>query len=227
MQDILIPLGLIAFLGLFVFAFISTARKQRNEKAAVFSDFARVKELRYAVADDGTAQRFARDLDGLGHFKSPSLGDRIPTDVVSGVVSGMSVVLFRHATRFYEGYSREWLVAGVSADASIAERCSLQFFESAVTTDSLYLHDPIAKQGRHGRFHLLVRAPTRASAGRTLDDDVLSRLSDSAGDLPFAPEMQIRANRVAVYPAERNTAIENAQDLQRLLDLATLAATSG
>jgi len=226
MKDVLIPLGLITFLGLFVYALISTARKQRKTKTAAFSDLARGRGLRYEAADDGKAQQFAQDLEGLGQFKSPSLGDLIPTDVVSGVLGGMPVVLFRHTTRYYEGYSREWFVVGVSAGTSIAERCSVQFFKSRVATDSMYLKDPVVKEKKAGPFHLLVRAPGQASAGKMLDDDVLLRLSSLAGDLPFVPEIQVRANRVAVYLAERNATVESARDLQKLLDFSIVVAAA-
>ena len=40
MKDMLIPLGLLLFIGFFVYAIIHTARKQRKAKARVFRDFA-------------------------------------------------------------------------------------------------------------------------------------------------------------------------------------------
>ena len=70
----------------------------------------------------------------------------------------------------------------------------------------------------------MVRAPDQASAGRMLDDDVLTSLANLADELPFVPEIQIRANRVAAYLGERNATVETAKDLQALLDLATAVA---
>ena len=40
MNDVLIPLGLLLFIGFFAFAIIHTARKQRKAKAKVYRDFA-------------------------------------------------------------------------------------------------------------------------------------------------------------------------------------------
>ena len=70
----------------------------------------------------------------------------------------------------------------------------------------------------------MVRAPDQASAGKMLDDDVLTSLANLADELPFVPEIQIRANRVAAYLGERNATVETAKDLQALLDLATAVA---
>ena len=39
---------------------------------------AEVNGLRYQPTDDGTAREFAADLDGIGQFYSPSLGDVVP-----------------------------------------------------------------------------------------------------------------------------------------------------
>ena len=146
MKDILVPIGIMTFLGVFVYALVSSARTQRRAKAVVFSDFARLTGLCYKGADDGKAQRFARDLGGIGQFHSPSLGDRIPADVVTGIIGASSVVLFRHATRFHEGYSREWFVAGVSGRTGIAEKCCVQFCKRSVASDSIYLQEPVVKE---------------------------------------------------------------------------------
>ena len=73
MKDVLIPLGLLLFIGIFIYAIIHTARKQRKAKASVFRDFADKNGLRYQEEDDGKAQRFAQDFDGIGRFSSPSV----------------------------------------------------------------------------------------------------------------------------------------------------------
>ena len=62
MKDVLIPLGLLLFIGFFVYAIIHTARKQRKAKARVFRDFADKNGLRYQEEDDGKAQGFAQDF---------------------------------------------------------------------------------------------------------------------------------------------------------------------
>lgn len=226
MGDILIAVGFLAFVGLLVYAFISAARKQRAKKSAAFRDLAQGKGFHYEPQDDGKAERFAKDLDGLGQFVSPSLGRLIPQDVVVGTLRGTDIVLFRHMTRFYEGYSREWFVAGIRARTDIAARCSVEFFENKVAVPSMYLKDPILKEKNVGPFHLVVRAPSLASAGKILDDKVLERLGNLACKVPFRPEIQVRETRVAVYVAERNTTIETVGHLEKLLDFSMSVAAS-
>ena len=127
MNDVLIPLGLLLFIGFFAFAIIHTARKQRKAKAEVYRDFAESNGVHYREQDDGRAQEFARNFDGIGQFRSPSLGKLIPKDVVYGTIDGAEIILFRHAIRLSEDFAREWFVAGVSCHEYIAKRCAVQF----------------------------------------------------------------------------------------------------
>jgi hypothetical protein len=73
--------------------------------------------------------------------------------------------------------------------------------------------------------NLLVRAPDPAAAGGMLDNEILVELAKLAGNLPFVPEIQVRANRVAVYLGERNATVDSVDDLKKLLDFATVVAT--
>jgi hypothetical protein len=91
MKDVLFFFGLFLFVGIFIYAMIHTARKQRKEKAGVFRDFADKNGLRYQEEDDGKAQKFAQDFDGIGRFSSPSLGKVIPKDVVDGGLNGSNI----------------------------------------------------------------------------------------------------------------------------------------
>lgn len=217
MKDLLIPLGLLVFIALFAFAIIHTARKQRKAKARVFRDFADRHALRYLGEDDGSAQAFAEGFDGIGRFSSPSLGQVIPKDVVRGDMNGVKVILFRHSIRYSEGWAREWIVAGVTCAEAIAKRCAIQFFEGKVDHRSMYLQDPVVKEQRAGSFNLAVRAASQAHAGKLIDANVLNRISGLAGELPFRPGIQVRGNRVAAYPADRNATIDDAEALARLL----------
>jgi hypothetical protein len=165
------------------------------------------------------------DLDGIGQFHSPSMGDVIPKDLVRGTIEGMGVVLFRHSTLFYEGDAREWFVAGVRSNADIAERCSVQFLEHGASKDTMYLRDPVVEEQETGSFQVVVRAPNRASAGRMVDGDVLRKLSSLADMLSFRPEIQVRGPRVAVYPADRNESVENAAVVGQILDCCRHIAT--
>ncbi|MGD2217204.1 MAG: ankyrin repeat domain-containing protein, partial [Gemmatimonadales bacterium] len=113
-SDVLIPIGLLLFIAFFVYAIVHSARKQREAKAGLFRDFASRHALRYQEEDDGKVLEFARDFDGIGRFRSPSLGKVIPKDVVHGKIEGKQVVLFRHSIHFSDSWAREWFVVGVT-----------------------------------------------------------------------------------------------------------------
>ena len=217
MKDVLIPLGLLLFIGLFVYAIVQTARKQGRAKASVFQDFADRYGLRYLEEDDGKAQDFAGDFDGIGRFSSPSLGKVLPEDVVDGTMDGSAVILFRHSIRFSEGWAREWFVTGVISNEPIAERCSVQFCRGRADKGTMYLEDSVVKEHNAGGFDLLVRSASASGAGKFVDEGILERLAGLAGKLPFRPEVQVRGNRIAAYLADRNATVEDAETLETLL----------
>ncbi|MGD2129216.1 MAG: hypothetical protein PVJ33_13650 [Lysobacterales bacterium] len=224
MKDILIPFGLLLFIGLFVYAVMSTARKQRKTKADVFRNFAKSNDLEYQEEDDGKAQRFAKDFDGIGQYESPSLGKIIPNDVVEGRLNGTEAILFRHRVRYSEGWAREWFVAGITNEQNIAERCAVQFCRGSADKDTIYLQDPVVKELDIPPFLMVVRASEISAAGKTLDEGVLKQLADLAEDLSFRPEIQIRENRLVAYPADRNMTVEDAETIENLFEFARSAA---
>jgi hypothetical protein len=220
MKDVLIPVGLLLFIILFAFAIIHTARKQRKAKSSVFRDFAEKNGLRYLEVDDGKAQEFAQDFDGIGQFSSPSLGKVIPKDVVEGTLNGSETILFRHSIRFSEGWAREWFVAGVTSGEIIAERCAVQFCKGKSHKGTMYLQDPAVKEQKIGVYNLVVRAAGSSAAGKLLDDGVLKKLADFAGNLSFRPEVQVRGKRIVAYLAGRNATVDDMETLETLLEFA-------
>ena len=218
MKDALIPLGLIFFLGFFVYVIIHTARKQRKAKASVFKKFADKNGLHYQEEDDGKAQVFAQDFDGIGRFSSPSLGKVIPNDVVAGTLNGLEVILFRHSIRFSEGWAKEWLVAGITSTETIAERCAVQFCKRKTDKSTMYLKDPVVIEKRVGPLNLVVRAAGPYSSGKILGEGVLNQLADLAGSLSFRPEIQVRGKRIVAYPADRNATIDDVETLENLFE---------
>jgi hypothetical protein len=226
MKDVLIPLGLLLFIGFFVYAIIHTARKQRKAKARVFRDFADKNGLRYQEEDDGKAQGFAQDFDGIGRFSSPSLGKVIPKDVVDGILNGSEAILFRHSIRFSEGWAREWFVAGVTSAETIAERCAVQFCKGRADKSTLYLQDPVVKEQKVGPFNLVVRAASRSYAGKIVDDGVLKQLAGLAGNLSFRPEIQVRGKRIVAYLADRNVTVDDVETLGDLFEFTKSAASA-
>ncbi len=224
MKDVLIPVGLLLFIILFAFAIIHTARKQRKAKSSVFRGFAEKNGLRYLEVDDGKAQQFAQDFDGIGQFRSPSLGKVIPKDVVEGTLNGSETILFRHSIRFSEGWAREWFVAGVTSAEIIAERCAVQFCKGKSHKRSLYLQDPAVKEQTIGIYNLVVRAAGSSAAGKLLDESILKKLADFARVLPFRPEIQVRGKRIVAYLADRNATVDDVETLEKLAEFARSAA---
>lgn len=224
MKDILIPLGSLSFLCFFVFVFIRTARKQRDAKACIFENFATRFKLFYLKKDDGKVQKFASDFDGIGRFKSPSLGKILPKDVVFGNLNELQIFVFRHGIRFSEGWAREWVVAGVKRQNPLAKRCSIQFCKQRSDKDTMYLQDPIVKEFETSSFLMVVRAPNLSSAGIMSNDDTLKWLAKVAGEIPFRPEIQVRENRIVTYLADRNEVIENVENLEFLLKISQKVA---
>ena len=226
MKDVLIPLGLLLFSGFFVYAIIHTARKQRKAKARVFRDFADKKGMRYQEEDDGKAQGFAQDFEGIGRFYSPSLGKVIPKDVVDGILNGSQGILFRHSIRFSEGWTKEWFVAGVTSSETIAEQCAVQFCKGRADKSTLYLQDPVVKELKVGSFNLVVRAASRSYAGKIIDDGVLKQLAGLAGELSFRPEIQVRGKRIVAYPADRNVTVDDVKTLENLFEFTQSAVST-
>lgn len=224
MKDVLIPLGLLLFIGCFLYAIIHTARKQRKAKASVFKDFAKKNGLRYKDEDDGKAQGFAQNFDGIGRFSSPSLGKVIPKDVVDGILKGSEAIFFRHSIRFSEGCAREWFVAGVTSTEPIAERCAVLFFKGRPDKNTMYLQDPVVKEQKVGPFNLVVRAAGPSSAGKIMEEGVLNQLADGAGKLSFRPEIQVRGKRIMAYLADRNATVDEVETLEALFEFARSAA---
>jgi len=194
-------------------------------KATVFRDFAKKNGLRYQEVDDGKAQGFARDFDGIGRFSSPSLGQVIPKDVVDGKLNISEAIFFRHSIRFSEGLAREWFVAGLTSDRTIAERCAVQFCRGLAEKGTMYLQDPVVKERKIGPFNLVVRAAGPSSAAKMLDENVLKQLADLAGRLSFRPEIQVRGKRIVAYLADRNATVDDVETLEKLFEFTKNAAS--
>ena len=220
MTDALILLGVVLIMGVLVVALLRLAPRYEKEMTNAFEELALRHGLRYQAEDDGRAQEFARHFDGIGESGSPSSGESIPRNVVSGVVDGQRIFLFRQGTRQPQGLAPEWFVAGLERKKPLADRCSVQFCRHAADKETACLADPVVKEQQIGSLNVVIRATDRSSAGRLTEEPILEELAARAEQLPFRPELQVRGTRIVAYPADRATAIEHANDLDRLLGLA-------
>ncbi|RTR05883.1 hypothetical protein [Halomonas nitroreducens] len=224
MKDVVIPVGLLIFIVLFAYAMVHSARKQRASKKKVFEEFARDQGLSYLDKDDGRVQEFTQDFDGVGRFWSPSLGNVIPKNVISGKENSSRVFLFRHSIRYSAGWAREWFVSGLAAADHIADRCAIQFCKKGSDKSTMYLQDDIVKVKTIGDFDIVVRSQSSSCAGKLLDERVLKQLAEFAEDLPFRPEIQVRGKRVIAYLADRNASIDDVRSLKSLFEFTKKAA---
>lgn len=224
MTDVLIVLGVLLIMGLLVVALLRVAPRHEKEMNNAFEELAMRRGLRYQAEDDGRVQEFAGHFDGLGELGSASSGGSDPKNVVSGVLDGQRIFLFRQGTRHSEGSAPEWFVAGLELKNPLADRCSVQFCRRKADRETTYLADPIVKEQQIGSFDVVVRAGDPSGAGRLIEEPILGQLAARAEQIAFRPELQVRGNRVIAYPADRDTAIDHANDLDHLLGLAKRTA---
>lgn len=133
-------------------------------------------------------------------------------------MDGSDAILFRHRTRFSEGWAREWFVAGFTSAEPIAERCAVKFCKGRAARRSMYLKDPVVKEQKVGPFNLVVRATSQSCAGKMVDDGALKQIAGLAGNLSFLPEIQVRGNRIMAYLADRNASLEDVETFGKLFE---------
>lgn len=224
-MDWLISLAVMAVLAIGGYAIVVGGRRKREAQREVFRSWARARGFVYLESDDGRASRFAADLDGIGQFTSPSLGTVTPRDVVVGRLNGRNMIAFRHSTRFTEGDAREWYVVGVSAAHSIAERASVQFLDASEDESTRYLRDGVVAEHTINGLRVVVRGPTPHAAHRLLDQAVFADLAELVADVWSRPEIQVRQERIAIYPKGRSVTIDRPDRLTELLEVAIAVST--
>jgi len=225
MSDALIVLAVLLVMGLIVVALLRIAPRHEKEVNNAFEELAMRHGLRYQAEDDGRVREFVSAFDGIGRLDAPSSGEPKPQDVVSGVLDGQRIFVFRLGLRDPDGSAHEWFVAGLQLKKPIADRCSVQFCLPGADTETSYLADPIVNQQQTDSFDAVVRARDAAGAGRLMEEQVLGQLATHAEQFPFRPELQVRQDRIIAYPADRDTAIDHANDLDLLMGLTKRAAS--
>lgn len=217
-------LGVVLVMGVIVVALLRVAPKHDKEMNNAFEELAMRHGLRYQAEDKGQARDFAEGFDGIGALRSGSRDLANPRHVVSGVLDGQRILVFRWGLPDSEEAAAEWLVAGLEVKKPLADRCSVQFCRNQSDSETDYLVDPIVKERQIGPFQVVIRAADPSGAGRLLEDQVLEDLAARAGQVAFRPELQLRGRRVIAYPAGHRTTIDHVNELDRLLGLAQLAA---
>jgi hypothetical protein len=220
MTDVLMAVGVLVVMAVIVVALLRIAPRHEKEMTNAFEEFSMQHALRYFAEDDGRVPKFAADFEGLGDLGPGSAQGAMPRDVVSGVLDGQHLIVFRYGARQSEGSEPEWNVAGLEVKNPLADRCAVQFCRGELDREETCISDPIVKEHDAGSFKVLVRAGDAAGAGRLVEEEVLEKLAARAEQVAFRPELQVRGNRVIAYPADHGTRIHHANDLDGLMGLA-------
>jgi hypothetical protein len=203
-KDILIPIGVLLFIALFIYAIVKEGRKQKREQNFFFKKLAERKGWKYLKEDDGIAQRLAYDFEGIGVFLSPSLRKIIPRNVVLGTTKPGRCCLFEHYTRIYEGYAMKWFACVVETQNDLGGSFVIQSRGKAGTiTDNFYAGQKISIEddwARRFRLYSNDKAPVK----EILPMDTLQKLIQEMANLPWRIDVQVRKDRLAVYPSSRN-----------------------
>lgn len=223
MKGILIPIGVLLFIALFIYAIVKEGRKQKKRQNVFFKKIADRRGWKYLKEDDGTAQRLAYDFEGIGVFSSPSLGKMIPRNVVLGRTKVGRCCLFEHCTRIYEGYAMKWFACVVEAQNDLGGSFVVQSKGKAGTiTDNFYTGQkiPIEDDWAKGfRLYCNDKAPKK----EMLPMGTLQNLFEEMANLPWRIDMQVRKDRLAVYPSSRNFQLKSVQDLERLIEFSQVS----
>ena len=224
MRDIIIAIGVLLFIAVFIYAIVKEGRKQKNQQNSFFRKIAERKGWKYIEIDDGTAQKLAQGFEGIGVFSSPSLGKMIPRNVVLGSTKIGRICLFEHFTRIYEGFAMKWFVCVVEAQNYLGGSFVVQSKgKSGTITDNFYSGQKISIEDDWAeRFALYLNG--KASKKNTLPMNAFQSLFPEIDSLPWRVDIQVRENRLAVYPSNRNFQLQNIEDLERLIEL-SMAAT--
>jgi hypothetical protein len=222
-KDILIAIGVLSFIALFIYAIAKESRKQKREQSFFFKKLADGRGWKYIKEDDDTAQRVAHDFEGIGVFTSPSLGKIIPRNVVFGRIEAGNCCLFEHYTRIYEGYAMNWFVCVVEAQNDLGGSFVVQSNgKTRSITDNFYTGQKLSIEDDWAKgftFYCDGKAPKK----KILPMGTLQKLSQEMADLPWLVDMQVRKDRLAVYPASRNFQLKSVHDLERLIEFSRVA----
>jgi hypothetical protein len=222
-KDILIPVGVLLFIALFIYAIIKEGRKQKRVQEVFLKKLADRRGWKYLKEDDGTAQRLAHDFEGIGVFSSPSLGKMIPRNVVLGRTKVGRCCLFDHYTRIYEGYAMKWFACVVEAQNDLGGCFVVQSKGKGGTiTDNFYTGQkiPIEDDCAKGyRLYCNDKAPKK----EILPMGTLQKLFQEMANLPWRIDVQVRKDRLVVYPSSRNFQLKSVQDLERLIEFSQIA----
>ena len=222
-KDILIPIGVLSFIALFIYAIVREGRKQKKRQNVFFKKLADHRGWKYLKEDDGTAQHVARGFEGIGVFSSPSLGKIIPRNVVLGRTNAGRCCLFEHYTRIYEGYAMKWFACVVETQRDLGGSFVVQSrVKAGAITDNFYTGQKIPIEDDWARGFRLY-SNDKAPIKEILPMGTLQNLFQEMAKLPWRIDVQVIKDRLVVYPSSRNFQLNSVQDLEQLIEFSQIA----
>lgn len=216
---------IIAVILLFPILLIKEARKQKKTSMSLFENYAMSHGWTYMQEDDGTVQKLAEDLQGIGRFNSPSLGKVVPENVMIGSVPEGKNHFFQHHIRIYESNTLQFNVCLLQLKKSIVDALIIRFKKgSSRLTNDLYTIPELDMDPKWSNDVIIYGNDPEVKD--ILDDTTLTKLVQKANNLPWRTDLQIKNNIVAVYIAERNASVESESDLNELIDFAEYVANN-
>jgi hypothetical protein len=223
LKDVLIAVGVLSFIALFIYAMVKEGRKQKRQQSSFFKTLADRRGWEYLKEDEGTVQLLAHDFEGIGVFSSPSLGKMIPRNVVFGREKVGRCFMFEHLTRIYEGNAMNWIVCLVEVKDDLGGSFVIQSRGKAGTiTDNFYAGQKNSIEDDWAKGFRLYRSG-EASKQNILPMRTLQKIIREMANLPWRVDMQVRKNRLAVYPSSRNFGLKTVEDLERLIEVSCVA----
>ena len=227
MADLIIGILVLGGLAALIGAIVVGGRRQRAARSAALRRAADRLGFTYLATDDGRAQRLAVGLGEFAHFRSPSLGTLVPSDVIHHVDEGTEVVAFRHHTRTTdEGNARHWYVAIAERHDATPCRSLIRMRDRSVRRVAGVLtgrrqvgfpDDPAFDR----RF--MTDGPDEDTTRRHVTAAVRRCIVDLAASTGFAVDVHLQGKRTAAISAGRNRDLDS-DEILRLVDVARTVA---
>lgn len=214
--DVLIGVGVLAGMGLVVYAVIRTARRQSADTALVFEEAAASLGYAYRAVDDGRAQELAAGLGQFAVFRSSTRGETPPTHVIASGEPEAVTVAFLHAT-FSSETGRNWYVA-IREDPGVPPCTDLIRIRSRHTarTHEILTGDDVIDFPDSPDFgrQFEVRAERSQTVHRHISSDVRQVVMLAQQQVGFPIDVSLLGHRTAVVIADRNRDLSSSDVMQ-------------
>lgn len=211
----MVGLGAIVLALLVTGLIVREGRRLMGSRAGVFRNFARRREWKYRVEDDGRAQDALEGLVALGPGTPEASAMTRPQNVIQGTVEEGEVLICTFARRL-DGENIPFQVVLIETDCTFPEPVIMRFgraqSDGADRADILY-------GDRNFTDVDGVATTLWSEESDLLTGPLRRRLTSVFRDLPWPVDLQVRDSRVAVYTCDpRDPAA--ATRMERLLSAA-------